>query len=88
MKRFLLLFCFTCVLLLTGCFGKSIEAKLEKDLKSPDAAVRLKAARELGDVATAEAVRLLLLSKDDPDFRVKEEIQKSLKKIDKRTFLN
>ncbi len=88
MKRFLLLLCFAGVMLVAGCFGKSIEAKLEKDLKSSDAAVRLKAARELADVATPEAVRLLLLNKDDPDFRVKEEIQKSLKKIDKRTFLN
>ncbi|MDD3145872.1 MAG: hypothetical protein PHD82_01110 [Candidatus Riflebacteria bacterium] len=87
MKKLLLLFC-VAMMLMTGCLGKSIEDKLAKDLKSKDAAVRLKAARELGDVATAEAVRILLLNKEDSDFRVKEEIKKSLAKIDKRTFLN
>ncbi len=87
MKKLFLLFC-VAAMLLTGCLGKSIEGKLAKDLDSKDAAVRLKAAQELGNVATAEALRLLLVHKDDADFRVKEEIQKSIKKIDKRTFLN
>lgn len=49
-------------------------------------AVRLDAAKKAQDVATAEAIRLLLLHRDDPDFRVKEEIQRSLKKIDRRTY--
>ncbi|HNX74806.1 MAG TPA: HEAT repeat domain-containing protein [Candidatus Rifleibacterium sp.] len=88
MKRFFLVLFGVSMLLLSGCFGKSIEGQLEKEMKSPDAAVRLKAARQLGEVATAESLRILLLSKEDSDFRVKEEIQKSLKKIDKRTFLN
>lgn len=87
MKKIVLCFCLT-LLLLTGCLGKSAEAKLAKDLKSPDAAVRIEAARKLGDVATAEALRLLLAHSDDPDFRVKEAIKKSLQKIDSRTFLN
>ncbi len=88
MKRLLLLLFCVALLALPGCLGKSIEAKLEKDLQSKDSAVRLDAAKKLGDVATAEAIRLLLLHRDDPDFRVKEEIQRSLKKIDRRTFLN
>ncbi len=87
MKKLFLLLC-VATMLMTGCFGKSIEGKLAKDLDSKDVNVRIKAARELSDVATAEAVRLLLMHKDDSDFRVKEEIQKAIKKIDKRTFLN
>lgn len=86
MKK-LLLFCLL-LLGLTGCFGKSIEAKLGKDLDSPKPEVRLEAANKLAEVATPEAIRLLLLHKDDPDFRVKEAVKKSLKKIDARTFLN
>jgi HEAT repeat protein len=84
------LLCLLCALslLLTGCFGKSTEAECAKDLKSEEIETRIKAARKLGEVATPEAVRLLLLHKDDPDYRVKEAIKKSLKKIDKRTFLN
>ncbi|NCB39661.1 MAG: HEAT repeat domain-containing protein [Erysipelotrichia bacterium] len=81
---------FLCIALiaLTGCFSGSAEDLLAKDLKSQDVKVRLEAAKKLGDVATPEALRLLMSHKDDPDFRVKEAIQKSLKKIDKRTFLN
>lgn len=75
-------------ILFTGCFGKAIEGKLAKDLESKDPEVRIQAARKLAEVATPEALRLLMLHKDDPDFRVKEAIQKSLKKIDSRTFLN
>ena len=75
-------------LLITGCFGKEIERKLAKDLKSSNAKVRLKAAKELGKVATPEAIRLLLLHKNDKSSRVREQIRKSLKKIDSRTFLN
>lgn len=87
MKKYLFLLC-VALLGLTGCFGKSIEEKLAKDLDSPKPEVRLEAAKQLSDVATAEAIRLLLLHRDDTDFRVKEQIKKSLKKIDARTFLN
>jgi HEAT repeat protein len=87
MKKFVVLFMVLC-LLLTGCFGKAVEAECAKQLKSEDVETRIKAARKLADVATAEAERLLLLHKDDPDYRVKSEIEKSLKKIAKRTFLN
>jgi HEAT repeat protein len=87
MKKFVVLFMVLC-LLLTGCFGKAVEAECAKQLKSEDVETRIKAARKLADVATAEAERLLLLHKDDPDYRVKSEIEKSLKKIPKRTFLN
>lgn len=76
------------VILFTGCFSKPIEGKLEKDLESKDAAVRIQAADKLGEVATAEALRLLMLHKDDPDFRVKEAVKKSLRKLDAKTFLN
>lgn len=75
-------------LLLTGCFGKAVEAECAKDLKSEDVEIRIKAARKLGEVATAEALRLLMLHQDDPDYRVKNEVEKSIKKINKRTFLN
>ncbi len=87
MKKLALCFCLI-LTMLSGCLGKSAEAKLAKDLKSPDASVRIEAAKKLGDVATAEALRLLLSHRDDPDFRVKEAIKKSLQKIDSRTFLN
>jgi HEAT repeat protein len=88
MKKLLLL-CLVAVVMMSGCFfGKPSEEKFAQDLKSPDPDVRIKAANQLADVATAEAVRLLLVHKDDPDFRVKEAIKKALAKIDKRTFLN
>lgn len=87
MKKLVILLCIAC-LLFTGCFGKSSEGKCAEDLKSSDVKVRIQAARKLGDVATAEAIRILLLHEDDSDYRVKEAIKKALKKIDKRTFLN
>ncbi len=87
MQKFFVLFMILC-LFLTGCFGKAVEAECAQQLKSEDVETRVKAARKLGDVATAEAERLLLLHKDDSDYRVKNEIEKSLKKISKRTFLN
>ena len=87
MKKFFFFLC-VAVMGLTGCLGKSIEDKLAKDLDSPKPEVRLEAARQLSDVATAEAIRILLIHKDDSDYRVKEAIKKALKKIDARTFLN
>ncbi|MDN5277958.1 MAG: hypothetical protein PWR01_1923 [Clostridiales bacterium] len=87
MKKLFLLFCIAC-LLLTGCFGKAIESKCAEDLNSENVETRIKAARKLGDVATPEAVRLLLLHEDDEDYRVKQAVKEALKKIDKRTFLN
>ena len=74
--------------MISGCLGKASEDKFAKDLKSPDPEVRINAANKLAEVATSEAVRLLLIHKDDPDYRVKEAIKKALAKIDKRTFLN
>jgi HEAT repeat protein len=87
MKKLFFLFCIFAIFF-TGCFGKAIEDKCAKDLKSDDVNVRIKAARKLGDVATAEAIRILLLHKDDPNYRVKDAVKEALKKIDKRTFLN
>ncbi|PKL51005.1 MAG: hypothetical protein CVV42_01505 [Candidatus Riflebacteria bacterium HGW-Riflebacteria-2] len=87
MKKLLLL-CLVAMIMLGGCMGKASEDKLAQDLKSPDPDVRINAANKLADVATAEAVRILLVHKEDPDFRVKEAIKKALAKIDKRTFLN
>ena len=71
-----------------GCACKSIERDLANQLKSDDVQERVEAARQLGEVATPEALRLLMIHKNDPDFRVKQEIDKSIKKIDSRTFLN
>jgi len=87
MKKLVILL-FVASLLLTGCFGKAVEGKMAKDLESKDPEIRIKAARQLSEVATPEALRLLMLHKDDPDFRVKEAIKQALKKIDSRTFLN
>ncbi len=87
MKRIIILLSIA-AMLLTGCFGKPIEAKMAKDLESKDPEVRIQAARQLGEIATTEAQRLLMLYADDPDFRVKEAVKKSLKKLDARTFLN
>jgi HEAT repeat protein len=75
-------------LLISGCLGKSSEAKYAKDLKSTDPEVRINAANKLAEVATAEAQRLLILHREDPDYRVKEAVKKALQQIDKRTFLN
>ncbi|KAF1081335.1 MAG: hypothetical protein GQF41_2141 [Candidatus Rifleibacterium amylolyticum] len=87
MKKLLLLFLVASIMI-GGCFGKPSEDKYAQELKSPDPDVRINAANKLAEVATSEAVRLLLIHKDDPDFRVKEAIKKALAKIDKRTFLN
>jgi HEAT repeat protein len=87
MKKLLILFVLTAALI-TGCIGKPSEAKYAEQFKSPDPNVRIDAANKLAEVATSEAVRILLVNKDDPDFRVKEAIKKALAKIDKRTFLN
>ena len=89
MKKFVLAMCFlSCFTLGCNIFGKAIEAKCGKELNSSDPKVRIKAAEKLGQVATSEAVRLLLLHEDDKNFRVKEAVKRALKKIDKRTFLN
>ncbi len=87
MNRFFILFLIS-ALFLTGCLGNAAEAECEKKLKSENVKDRIEGARKLGDVATSEALRLLMLHQDDPDYRVKEAVQKSLKKINKRTFLN
>lgn len=87
MKKLFLILCMAS-LLVTGCLGKPSEEKFAKDLKSPDPEVRINAAIKLGEVATAEAQRLLILHKEDPDYRVKEAVKKALSKIDSRTFLN
>lgn len=87
MKKLFFLFCIISIFF-SGCIGKAIEDKCAKDLKSDDVKVRIEAAKKLGEVATAEAIRILLLHKDDPNYRVKEAVRESLKKIDKRTFLN
>lgn len=87
MRKMILLLSIS-ALLFTGCFGKPIEGKLARELESKDPEVRIQAARQLGEVATSEAQRLLMLYADDPDFRVKEAVKKSLRKLDARTFLN
>ncbi|MBU1109151.1 MAG: HEAT repeat domain-containing protein [Candidatus Riflebacteria bacterium] len=87
MRKLFLLLCVTLVLF-TGCFGKPSEDKAANDLKSPDPVVRIQAANKLAELATPEAVRILILHKEDSDYRVKEAIKKALAKIDKRTFLN
>jgi HEAT repeat protein len=86
--KYFLFFLVTVGLMLAGCMGKQVEADCAKDMKSEDVETRLKAARKLGDVATAEALRILMLHQDDPDYRVKNEVKKSLDKINRRTFLN
>jgi len=89
MKKLALILCIFSFFTL-GCniFGKAIEEKCAKDLKNPDPKIRIKAAEKLGEVATAESLRILLLNQDDKNFRVKAAITKAIKKIDKRTFLN
>ncbi|GAB4279170.1 MAG: hypothetical protein Kow0029_22940 [Candidatus Rifleibacteriota bacterium] len=87
MYKLLTILCILC-LLLTGCLGKPIEGKCAEDMKSESVEKRLAAAKKLGEVATAEALRILYLHEDDPDYRVREAVQKSIKKINARTFLN
>lgn len=89
MKRLALIMCLLSSFTV-GCyiFGKAVEEKCAKDLKNPDPKVRIKAAKKLGEVATSEALRILLLNQDDKNFRVKEAVKRAIKKIDKRTFLN
>ena len=63
------------------------EARLAKQLKSKDPEVRRAAAMELKKVATAEALRLLELQADDPNFRVRRAVRDAIKSIRARTFL-
>lgn len=78
----------TCLLLVAGCdcLGRPIERELAEQMKSSDPDVRFEAARQLGDVATTEAERILMVHEEDPDFRVRDEIRKSLRTIRRRTF--
>jgi HEAT repeat protein len=71
------------MLFLVGC-GK--EDALEKKLKSSEADVRLEAAKELGSMGTVRALNILTMYQDDKDFRVKQVIDESIKKINKQTF--
>ncbi|RCK77918.1 MAG: hypothetical protein OZSIB_1956 [Candidatus Ozemobacter sibiricus] len=86
MRRWLLLTLLVAGLAgLAGCTGT--EAKLEKELKSPDPNVRREAAIQLGELATPRALQLLELAKDDPDFQVRDAVREAIKQINKRTFL-
>ena len=89
MKKLVLCLCILS-LFTSGCnlFGKSSEEKLTKQLESTDPKLRRDAAQKLGKVATAEALRILLVHKNDKNFRVKAAIKKAIEKIDGRTFLN
>ena len=89
MKKLLILI-IASVVFISGCscLGKAIEGQLADEMRSDDVQTRIEAARKLGEVATPEALRLLMLHKNDPDFRVKDAVNKSLRKIDSRTFLN
>ena len=84
MKRLLLLMVIAGMMLLSGC-GK--EAKWGKDFENPDPEVRKKAAYELGEMATSEAITQLTIHEDDKDPEVREAVKKALAKIGKRTFL-
>lgn len=85
MRRFLWILILV-VSLAAGC-SSTKEDKLAKDLHSKDAETRRKAAIELGEVATTEALRLLELQAEDSDFRVRDEVRKALAKIKARTFM-
>ena len=89
MKKLVLCLC-VLSLFTSGCtiFGKSSEEKLAKQLESPDPKLRRDAAQKLAKVATAEALRILMVHKNDKNFRVKQAIKKAIDKIDGRTFLN
>lgn len=89
MKKLALVLCFLS-LFTVGCniFGKSSEVKFEKQLKSSDPKVRIEAVKGLKKLATSEALRILMVNKNDKNFRVKSEIKKAMAYINGRTFLN
>jgi len=63
------------------------EAPHAKALKSKDPEIRRGAAMALKKCATAEALRLLELQRDDKDFRVREAVIDAINSINSRTFL-
>lgn len=69
-----------------GCsFGT--EGKLAEEMKSSDSNVRKEAAVQLGEAGTPNALRILELAKDDPDFAVRDAVRASIAKINKQTFM-
>jgi hypothetical protein len=75
------------ILNVAGCFVSTAEGKAAEALKSKDPEVRKDAARQLTEIATPNALRLLELAADDPDFRVREVVRKAVAEIRKRTFM-
>jgi len=89
MKKLVLILCFLSFFT-EGCnlFGKSSEEKFQKQLQSSDSKVRMEAVRGLSKLATSESLRILMVNKNDKNFRVKAEIKKAIAYINGRTFLN
>jgi len=56
-------------------------------MNSKDPSVRKEAALKLGERGTPNALRILQLHEDDPDFTVRNVIIEQVKRINKQTFM-
>ncbi len=78
---------FLSFLLALATAGCSEEGKLEDLMNSKDADVRKETALKLGERGTSNALRILQLHEDDPDFAVRNVVLEQVKRINKQTFM-
>ena len=89
MKRWMLAILFGLMLFtFVGCGGT--EERLGKELSSaPNPDTRIEAADQLGEMGTPRSLQLLeLAAENEKDFRVKENIARNIKKINKQIFMH
>ncbi len=78
---------FLSFLLALATSGCTEEGRLEDRMNSKDPSVRKEAALKLGDRGTPNALRILQLHEDDPDFTVRNVVIEQVKRINKQTFM-
>lgn len=83
--RIVLLILLVVAVMVGGCYGP--EDKWEKAIKSSDPEKRIEAAKELAKIGSTRALTILSIVPEDSDRRVKDEIQKAIKKINAQPFL-
>lgn len=78
---------FLSFLLALATSGCTEEGRLEDRMNSKDPAVRKETALKLGERGTSNALRILQLHEDDPDFTVRNTVIEQVKRINKQTFM-
>ncbi|HEY9070994.1 MAG TPA: HEAT repeat domain-containing protein [Candidatus Ozemobacteraceae bacterium] len=78
---------FLSFLLALATAGCTEEGKLEEQMRSKDPDIRKEAALKLGERGTPNALRILQLHEDDPDFAVRNAVLEQVKRINKQTFM-